>query len=136
MQDDSNAAAPPPLIVVADDDLEMRRVMASALEADGYEVNEYDRGDTLLEGLSRARPPALLVADVCMPGENGLAVLRNLRERGYSVPIVLITGFGSEEILNDAFRLGASVVLSKPFAIEDLRRVVACFLAPGAVQRR
>ena len=42
--------------------------------------------------------------------------------------MVLITAFGSEDTLNEAFRLGASVVLSKPFAVDDFRRLIECFL--------
>jgi two-component system, NtrC family, nitrogen regulation response regulator GlnG len=125
----------PPLIVVADDDTETRQVMASALMADGYDVGEYDRGEALLEALAHARRPALIVADLCMPGENGLRVLRELREVGVGIPIVVITGLASEQTLNDAFRLGASVVLSKPFAVQDLRHLVACFLTPRTLPR-
>ena len=124
------------LIALAEDDAEMRSVIMDALVADGYEVGEYARGDTLLEGLLNADKPGLIVADVRMPGGDGLSVLRALRGIGYDVPIVVITGFACEQTLNDAFRLGASVVLSKPFAMEDLRHVVGCFLPPPRASLR
>lgn len=128
MQPESNAVTTTPLVVVADDDEGTRRILADALAADGYEVIEYSRGDTLLEAITCSRVPALLVSDVCMPGESGLEVLRRLRETGSLIPVVLFTAFGSEELLNAAFRLGPSVVLSKPFAIDDMRRLVRSFL--------
>ncbi len=135
MQDPSNRAALP-LIVLAEDDAALCGMMASALIADGYEVDSYARGDSLVAALSRTRTPALIVADLCLPGANGLAVLRALRSFRDSVPIVLITSFASEETLNDAFRMGASVVLSKPFAVDDLRHLVACFLTPARAAAR
>lgn len=119
-------------VVVAEDDAAMRDVLVCVLTAEGYDVEPYGRGDELLEGLltsaARGCKPALVIADVCLPGLTGLAVLRELRERRYGAPVIVISAFCSEELLNDAIALGASVVLSKPFAIDDLRRVVRCFL--------
>jgi two-component system response regulator MprA len=123
---------PPSRVVLADDDRATRDVLSAALRADGYDIVEYERGDDLLRGLLEARAcectPALIITDVCMPGHNGLSVLRELRDCAYDVPIVVITASCSEETLNDAIHLGASIVLSKPFSIQDLRRIVECFL--------
>jgi two-component system response regulator FixJ len=124
----------PPLIAVAEDDSALREVIVHALRTAGYDVCEYDRGDTLLERLlhpqSPARVPALVVTDNCMAGQSGITVLRDLRARGCMVPVVLITAFGSEELVNDAIRVGADVVLRKPFDIGDFLRIVACFFPP------
>ena len=124
-------------VLVVEDDPLVRSFLRAALE-DRVRVLEVEDGEAALDVLARrlGERVALALVDQVIPKRSGLDVVREARRRWPWVPVVLITGFGSEEILNDAFRLGASVVLSKPFAIEDLRRVVACFLAPGAVQRR
>ena len=59
---------------------------------------------------------------------SGLRVVEAIRRWGLRMPIILITAFGSEETLNEAFQLGATAVLSKPFDIDDLRAAVCCLL--------
>jgi CheY-like chemotaxis protein len=95
----------------------------------------------LLEAVSQARDraelPALIVSDVRMPGMSGLRVVEAIRRWGLRMPIILITAFGSEETLNEAFQLGATAVLSKPFDIDDLRAAVCCLLpTPEAAPSR
>jgi DNA-binding response OmpR family regulator len=128
----------PRSIALAEDDLQMRVLLAHALRKDGHEVIEYSSGDALFDGLARAcrhdQPPALVITDVWMPGRSGLSVMHALRDILCDVPIVVITAFGTEDALNESFQLGASVVLRKPFAMDDLRRVVNC-LVPGAPQQ-
>jgi CheY-like chemotaxis protein len=115
-------------ILVAEDDPEMRRVVVETLRGAGHRVLEYDNGDRLCAALSHGGSPALIVVDILMPGCGGLCVLQRARQQGCTAPIVLITAFASEAVLNEAIASGASLVLSKPFAMEDLRTIVRCFL--------
>jgi DNA-binding response OmpR family regulator len=114
-------------VIVAEDDAAMRRLLASTLRRDGYEVTEAASGLQLFEALRRAvfaaAAPDFIVSDVRMPGGSGLQVLEAIRVAGWSVPVILITAFGDEDVRCEGARLGAACVLSKPFDMDDLRAV-------------
>jgi CheY-like chemotaxis protein len=118
-------------VLVAEDDPEMRGVIVETLLRDGAEVSEAASGLMLFDRLRRLaatdQMPHLLISDVRMPGLTGLQVLSMMRERGWSVPIILITAFGDEETHNEASRLGATAVFDKPFEVDDLRMAVLHF---------
>src|SRR5688500_4291370 len=122
-------------ILLAEDDPAFRRLLATALTADGHEVVAVASGNELLgvigdAGSGRARWAFdLVISDVRMPGRSGLEVLRGLRRSASSPPFVLITAFGDEELHEEAQRLGAAAVVDKPFEIDDLRRTIDTLLA-------
>jgi CheY-like chemotaxis protein len=120
-------------VVVVDDDATTRELLAEVLRFDGYSVDTYACEDALIEGfrtmLAGGRTPDVVVCDIAVPGQCDLAVLPLLRQSGLDLPVVLTSGFISEGFLNDAFACGVSVVLSKPFSIHDLRRVIACLVS-------
>jgi len=113
-------------VFVADDDSEMRGLIAAILRADGFDVSESPDGVTLLEALraSEHGPPDLLISDVEMPRASGLRVLASVRRSHPTLPVVLITAFGSPEVHREARLLGASAVLDKPFGFAVLRDLV------------
>jgi DNA-binding NtrC family response regulator len=113
-------------VFVADDDVEMRQLLVTVLRREGYEVSEASGGSELLEALraSEHRPPDLVISDVEMPRGNGLRVLASVRRSHPEVPVVLITAFGSPEVHREADRLGAAMVLDKPFRFDALREIV------------
>jgi len=113
-------------VFVADDDSEMRGLIAAILRADGIDVSESPDGITLLEALREAEdgPPDLLISDIEMPRGNGLRVLASVRRSHPTLPVVLITAFGSPEVHREARLLGASAVLDKPFGFAALRNLV------------
>ena len=129
-----NMDEPSPRILVADDDPEMREMLAEELRASGYEVLLAKDGAQLREmlhgkGINRIDPePDLVVSDIRMPGKSGLEVLEALRTSNWAMPVILITAFGTPETHDEAKRLGANVILDKPFDLDDLvaavRRVV------------
>src|SRR4051812_10381224 len=123
-----------PRIVIAEDDADMRGSLIEALGEDDYELVAVDSGIALCETLRSAKRlselPSLIISDVRMPGLNGLAVVQAIRSWGWRIPIVLMTAYATEETLNEAFQLGATALLCKPFDVEDLRSAVACLL-PG-----
>ncbi|MBW2702017.1 MAG: response regulator [Deltaproteobacteria bacterium] len=117
-------------IVLAEDDEDMRDLLAGALKRAGYAVDEVADGNELLDHLADGLlaegrvPPDLIVSDIRMPGWTGLDVLAGLREPDWTVPIILITAFGNEETHAEAERLGAAVLLDKPFDVDDLLQAV------------
>jgi CheY-like chemotaxis protein len=97
----------------------MRRLVTSALERQGYEVEEVGSGDDLFQHLRSERLPDLVVTDLRMPWMDGLeAFERGTEPRGW-VPTVLMTAFPSPEVSLRAERAGVEVV-AKPFEVGDL----------------
>ena len=120
-----------PVILAAEDDPAFRRLLVSMLEQTGYRVQEARNGMEVLDRLgpvepaSGDTPPDLLITDVRMPGLSGLRLLAALRQTGRTIPVVVITAFGSPETHATARALGAAAVFDKPFDLGDLRREVA-----------
>jgi CheY-like chemotaxis protein len=125
------------LVLLAEDDPAFRRLVASVLEAEGYEVIEAADGVALLANVEAAltvrRERAdsfLIVADIRMPGLTGLDVLAILRCANWATPVILITAFGDETAHAEGRELGAAVVLDKPFNVERLRSAVVETMPP------
>jgi two-component system response regulator GlrR len=116
--------------MVVDDDAEMRRLLRDALTQDGYRVREELGGESLIDALER-EVPSVLVLDKEIPGPDGLDVLSYLSHRHPSVPVVLITAFGSPAARIEALRRGATVYLEKPFRVDALLGHVRTLLGPG-----
>jgi PAS domain S-box-containing protein len=70
--------------------------------------------------MALAERPDLIILDLKMPEMSGLEVLRALREQQANIPVILMTGYGSEDDIVASFRLGAKDYLSKPFRIEEM----------------
>lgn len=123
-------------VLLAEDDREMRALLASALRRDGYEVIEAHSGFNLLEEMGvllqhgEAAPVDLIISDQRMPGFLGLEILSGLRQAGWSLPFILITGFGDRETHEEARRLGATAVFDKPFDLDELRAAVLGVFQP------
>ncbi len=67
----------------------------------------------------------LVTLDLAMPGPSGMAFLREIRKTNPDLPVVILTGYPSVESAQEAVELGATKYMTKPFAGDDLRRVVA-----------
>lgn len=124
-------AKPPVRVLIAEDNAALRDVLCRALRRAGYEVIEAGDGVECVgyaqPWVFRGRPvvpPDVIVSDVRMPGWSGLEALEILRAGDQPAPIILMTAFGSDETHALAARLGASYVLDKPFAVDDLVALV------------
>jgi DNA-binding response OmpR family regulator len=118
------AAAEPlrPLILICDDEPPLRELVKAALGS-GYrylEAADIAEAEEHLE----AESPALIVLDVMLPGKSGLEFLRELRERGRRVPVVLVSAWQSETDQQTATEAGADAFLGKPFDPDALARAV------------
>ncbi len=120
----------PPRILVAEDDLEMRRFLVTALRMDGYSVTEAANGDDVLSYVGPYLHAGmefcfdLIISDIRMPGIDGLDILAGLGMCDQAPPVVLITAFGDARTHADAERLGAVMLLDKPFDVDELRAVL------------
>jgi DNA-binding response OmpR family regulator len=118
----------PRRVIVAEDDREMRRLVAATLIRDGYVVEEAPDGPKLLILVIEADPPVdIVVSDHRMPVSSGLQVLAALRDAGWSLPFVLLSAFGDEDMRTEATKLDA-IFLAKPFELEALRIIVRAAL--------
>jgi DNA-binding response OmpR family regulator len=106
-------------ILVVEDEKKIASFIRKGLEAAGFVVDTCLHGD---EGfvLATTRPYDALVLDIMLPGKDGLSILRNLRERKMSVPVILLTARSELNERLDGLNLGADDYLTKPFFIEEL----------------
>ena len=106
------------IILVVDDEPQIRRVMRTALAAQGYQVMEAKDAEEALDRLRDWRPDLILL-DVNMPGMDGLEACKEIRS-GSDVPIVMLTVRNSERDKVNALDAGADDYVVKPFGIEEL----------------
>jgi DNA-binding NtrC family response regulator len=106
-------------ILVVDDEHNLRMTIAANLELEGFEVVEAEDGETAL-ALVKAQPFDLVLSDVRMPGMNGVDLFRHIHELKPELPVILMTAFALEGLVQEALREGAFTLLPKPFEIEHL----------------
>jgi FixJ family two-component response regulator len=103
-----------PLVSVIDDDEALCSSLADLLRSVGYRVEQYGSAEAFLTLLHLPGPDCIL-ADIHMPGMSGLDLLRELRERGITTPVILITALPDKHLDAEAISLGAQRLLRKPF---------------------
>ena len=121
--------------IVAEDDHFMREWLSLALRGLEARVAQAANGHELVALLSGRPDVDLVISDIRMPGPSGLEALAMARASGIDVPFLLITGYGSTEVLHAASELGAEV-LQKPFSRRDLlaRVNTLCRTRPATVE--
>jgi DNA-binding NtrC family response regulator len=122
-------------ILIADDDEVSCELFAETLADDGYGVEKVTSGDQALARLDEA-PFDLVIVDVRMPGTSGLDVTRIVHQKNPSLPVIVMTAFGSIETAVEAIREGAFDFISKPMNLAELRKTVEKALAQRSLQRR
>ncbi|MBX3171839.1 MAG: response regulator [Candidatus Eremiobacteraeota bacterium] len=107
-----------PVILVLEDDDELREVLVDVLEDNQHQVRGVPRGEQAIQ-LFQEYQFDLLVVDIRMAGPDGLQTLSYLRQLGFSVPTLVMTGFADQSDPVRALRLGAKEYLMKPFALDE-----------------
>jgi CheY-like chemotaxis protein len=110
-------------ILVVDDEESMRITLAANLELEGHEVVEAATGEEALQRV-RERPVDVVLADIRMPGLHGVELNRHLRREQPGLPVVLMTAFAQESLVEDALAEGVFTVLHKPFDVAHLLRTL------------
>src|SRR6516225_8213802 len=105
---------PEPKILVIDDDVRLRDLLSRYLTEQGFQVAVLPDARDLDKKLQRD-PPHLIVLDLMLPGEDGLAVCRRLRGSGETVPIIMLTAKGEEVDRIVGLEMGAADYRPKPF---------------------
>jgi CheY-like chemotaxis protein len=109
-------------ILVVDDDEISRCLIETWLEFDGHQVHLAANGVSGMR-LMRLEQPDIVITDILMPDQDGLGIIRCIRQEYPAVKILAISGegtVGSLDLLVAAGRLGADATLEKPFAAEQL----------------
>jgi DNA-binding NtrC family response regulator len=111
-----------PLLLVEDKN-ELRAMLRKALERSGYTVDEAPDGSAAIQKV-RARRYLLVITDLKMPGASGLDVLRETKHADATIPVILLTAFGSVEEAVTAMKEGAFDFLQKPVDLDHLKLLV------------
>jgi two-component system OmpR family response regulator len=128
-------------LLVVDDEPNIRELLSASLRFSGFEVTTAADGQQALTE-ARAFRPDLIVMDVMMPGLDGLAVVRRLRDEGHHWPVVFLTARDATEDKVAGLTAGGDDYVTKPFSLEEvvariravLRRTSAS-AAPGGAAR-
>ena len=104
-------------ILIVDDEGNIRRLVASLLEAEGYTTAEAESGEEALRKMAAEEPDAVLL-DLALPGSSGLEVLERIAEGWPEIPVVMMSGQATLSDAVEATRLGAFQFLEKPLTPE------------------
>ncbi len=110
----------PQHLAVLDDEADITQLLASYLQSQGFRVSQLHSGRSLLE-LMAGDPPALVLLDLGLPGEDGFSIARQLREH-WHCGLVIVTGRGDSIDKVVGLEVGADDYVTKPF---DLRELLA-----------
>lgn len=126
-----------PKILVIDDHAELRKLIATALGLEGYEVLEAENGAVGLT-LARRHLPELILCDVMMDKVDGYAALQQLREdpATATIPCILMTGKADAVGMRQGMELGADDYLPKPFNLTQLKAAVEAQLKKQQILRQ
>jgi two-component system, OmpR family, KDP operon response regulator KdpE len=111
-------SAAPTKVLVIDDERAIRKLLRTGLSTQGYDILEAPDGETALELL--AREPDMVILDLGLPGVRGLDLLKTIRARNESVPIVVLSSRSDEAGKVEALDLGADDYVTKPFGMDEL----------------
>jgi excisionase family DNA binding protein len=113
-----------PRVLVVDDEASIRDLLQKTLALAEYDVDVAPDGRSALERM-RLYPYDLLIADLKMPGMDGLTVIREAKRYKADLPVIIITGFSTESSAIEAVNLGVAGYLTKPFRVPQVLAAAA-----------
>ena len=118
-------------VLIVDDEKRLAQSLSATLQLDypDCQTDTAFSGEEALSALA-SKTYDLIIADVRMPGISGLDLIKGVRYLDAKVPIILMTGYGSASLRQQAATLGVNHYLDKPFDADDLLRMVSKLL-PG-----
>lgn len=124
-------------IMICDDEPSIRKTLAEILEDEQHQVESADSGESLLNQLRRAeaRFDAVFL-DVWLPGMDGVETLAKLREQGYHMPVIVISGHATLDLGVKATKLGAFDFLEKPLNLDKVMVTLNNALKQQQLERR
>jgi two-component system, NtrC family, response regulator AtoC len=122
-------------LLIVDDEQNIRRILQVAFEKVGYHVSVAENAHQALEVLD-SHDVDCVITDVTMPGLTGFELLREIKQRIPSVPVVIMTAYGTIPQAVQAMRDGAVEFVTKPFDLDAVKKVVALTLASNSPKRK
>ncbi|MBU4304325.1 MAG: response regulator [Candidatus Omnitrophica bacterium] len=122
------------VILLMEDDEVLRRYLAKLLRADGFEVIE---AGSVKEAIECARTPELnlVVADLKMPDDTAIGLMKKLSEQHIDIPVIIITAFGEWETYLEALDLGVCDYLNKPIEYAEFKEKIKLVLAKNGQRK-
>lgn len=120
-------------ILVVEDDASLREFLCEEMEEDGYQTATASNFEQACGQILQANPD-LVVSDLRLPDHDGLELLKWLRAKGYAMPFIIITAFGTVDQAVDALKAGADDFLTKPLSLDHLRLKIRRLLAQADVE--
>jgi two-component system response regulator MprA len=117
-----------PRVLVADDDRDLLDAVAAAVTEMGADVVRAETGGDLIERMADEGPFDLVITDIAMPWMNGLQALHAARTAGDETPVIVMTAMKSEHIPAQVEAVGKTLLLQKPFGLDELAEAVTRLL--------
>ncbi|MBP1633560.1 MAG: two component, sigma54 specific, transcriptional regulator, Fis family [Acidobacteria bacterium] len=122
-------------MAIVDDDSAFSNYLQTFLSLRGYEARTYSRGDELLAAIRQADPPDIVLLDVMMPGLDGLATLRALKNARPETQAIMLSGREQASTIVEAVRLGAADYVVKPDDPEGLGEIALDVAIKNALEK-
>jgi CheY-like chemotaxis protein len=120
-----------PSILIVEDEAATAWALAESLSDEGYTITTVDTAEAALESYKRT-PVDLVITDVRLPRMNGVELARRLGARKRPAPVIVVTAYGDEKVLQEIDALGVHAFFLKPFQMDRLRKSVQAALRAKA----
>ena len=110
-------------VLIVDDEADLRDILQMYVEEIGFSAICAENGEVGLE-MALKHPVDVIISDLSMPKLNGIGFLCQVREKGFKLPFIVLTGNGTKSAAMEAVRLGAFDFLDKPFVSEHLKSLL------------
>jgi DNA-binding NtrC family response regulator len=121
-------------VLVVDDDPTQRRLIQAVLEREGFAVAHAENGDQAIERLASGATIDVVLLDLVMPGISGQETLVEMRARGFTQPVIVVTATGGIDTVVQAMQAGAMDFFIKPAAPERILVSISNALSMGALK--
>lgn len=117
-------------ILIVDDEPAVASLIADSVKLQGHDPVVTSNSQEVMDLLERERPDAVFL-DIVMPRLNGIEVLRQIRQRSQTLPVIVITGHASREQTEEAKRLGVTDLIKKPYVLNQVDEALTHLKAGG-----
>ena len=110
------------MIYIVEDDANIRELVIYTLQSTGFDAGGYESGISFFKDLSAGRIPELVLLDIMLPGEDGISILRKIRNNPETknIPVIMMTAKGAEYDKVLGLDSGADDYITKPFGMMEL----------------
>ncbi|HEV7330358.1 MAG TPA: response regulator [Flavisolibacter sp.] len=115
-------------ILVAEDEPIMLKTISLRLKKDGHDVMTTDNGREALSMIDE-HSPDLIITDIMMPYASGLEIVGTVKQQEKKIPVIVLSAMGQENVVLEAFNLGADDFIAKPFSPNELSMRVKRLMA-------